>query len=205
MDTSTDHIPLFPLSHGLFPDGLLPLNIFEPRYLDLIKRCHREQTPFGVVWLREGREVQVPGDTPSFFEYGCLAHIRRYTELQPALLQVLCQGGMRFELLQTTRGPYGVWQGDVRYIPADPDAPLPPQYQPLADRLGQTIAQAQSQGMGDRLPWSPPYHLDQCGWVANRYAEALMAEPETKVAWLREADPEWRLRQVAATIENLRS
>ena len=130
MDTFTDHIPLFPLSHGLFPDGLLPLNIFEPRYLDLIKRCHREQTPFGVVWLREGREVQVPGDTPSFFEYGCLAHIRRYTELQPALLQVLCQGGMRFELLQTTRGPYGVWQGDVRYIPADPDTPCHPSISP---------------------------------------------------------------------------
>jgi Lon protease-like protein len=47
-----DTIPLFPLSHGVFPDGMLPLQIFEPRYLDLIKRCQREQMPFGVVaWL----------------------------------------------------------------------------------------------------------------------------------------------------------
>jgi len=38
-----DTIPLFPLSHGVFPDGMLQLQIFEVRYLDLIKRCHREQ------------------------------------------------------------------------------------------------------------------------------------------------------------------
>jgi Lon protease-like protein len=55
-------IPLFPLSHGLFPDGTLPLQIFEVRYLDLLKRCHQQQLPFGVAWIKEGSEVKVPGE-----------------------------------------------------------------------------------------------------------------------------------------------
>lgn len=58
----TDTLSLFPLSHGVFPDGMLQLQIFEVRYLDLMKRAHQNQTPFGVAWLRSGREVQEPGD-----------------------------------------------------------------------------------------------------------------------------------------------
>ena len=71
-----DTILLFPLSHGVYPDGLLRLQIFEPRYLDLIKRCQRDQRPFGVVWLKQGREVQTPGDEPEFYAHGCVAYIR---------------------------------------------------------------------------------------------------------------------------------
>ena len=71
-----DTIPLFPLSHGVFPDGMLQLQIFEVRYLDLIKRCHREQKPFGVAWLKKGSEVQVPGEQPLMHTHGCMAHIR---------------------------------------------------------------------------------------------------------------------------------
>jgi Lon protease-like protein len=104
MPGTNDTIPLFPLSHGVFPDGMLRLQIFEPRYLDLIKRCHREQTPFGVVWLKQGREVQTPGDAPEFHTVGCLAHIRRHVEVQPALLQIVCQGGLRFEFGKARSG-----------------------------------------------------------------------------------------------------
>ena len=106
-------IPLFPLSHGLFPDGMLSLQIFEVRYLDLIKRCHQQQLPFGVVWLKKGSEVQVPGETPMLHAYGCHAHIREFEQVQPNLFRVICQGGLRFELKDTLPGPFGVWQGDI--------------------------------------------------------------------------------------------
>ena len=56
----TDTIPLSSLSHGPFPDGMLQLQMFEVRYLDLVKRCHQQQFPIGVVWIKEGCEVQVP-------------------------------------------------------------------------------------------------------------------------------------------------
>jgi Lon protease-like protein len=200
---SSDTLALFPLSHGVFPDGQLRLQIFEPRYLDLIKRCQREQAPFGVVWLKLGREVQIPGDAPEFYATGCLAHIRSYVEIQPALLQIICQGGLRFELLASSAGPYGVWQGQVRYLPCDPEVALPPQHQVHADRLGRVIAHAQGQGVADRLPWFAPYKLDDAGWLANRYAEALPLESALKVALLAEVDPLMRLNQVLQALPPL--
>ncbi len=197
MTSAAATIPLFPLSRGVFPDGMLRLQIFEPRYLDLIKRCWRDQTPFGVVWLSKGREVQTPGDEPQFFSTGCRVHIRSLTEVQPALLGIVCQGGMRFELCGTQPGPYGVWQGQVTDLPADPEVAVPPDLQHMADRIGRVIAQAQQQGVMDRLPIFAPFALDQCGWVANRYAEAMPIEASDQVDLLRESDPLQRLRRVA--------
>ncbi len=201
MSSITDTIALFPLSHGVFPDGRLSLQIFEPRYLDLIKRCHRNQTPFGVVWLKQGREVQTPGDVPDFHRVGCMAHIRRHVELQPALLQIVCQGGLRFELIGAQPGPYGVWQGEIHYLAADPEVALPTEFQRHADHMGQAIAQAQRQGVADRLPWMPPYRLDDCGWLANRYAEVLPMDADWKLAALAEMDPLARMRQVAQVLQ----
>ena len=56
--TDTSVLPLFPLNTVLFPRGPLPLRIFETRYTDMVKRCMRESSCFGVVLLREGRELR---------------------------------------------------------------------------------------------------------------------------------------------------
>ncbi|MCZ8254241.1 MAG: peptidase S16, partial [Polaromonas sp.] len=55
-------LPLFPLGAVLYPGGLLPLRIFEVRYLDMIGKCHKAGAPFGVVSLTEGSEVRRPAD-----------------------------------------------------------------------------------------------------------------------------------------------
>jgi Lon protease-like protein len=197
----TDTIPLFPLSHGIFPDGMLQLQIFEVRYLDLMKRCHQNQVPFGVAWLRSGREVQVPGEEPLMHSHGCLAHIREFEQVQPNFFRLICQGGLRFELTSVSPGPLGVWQGHVKYLPQDPELELPQHLQSHADRLGKVIATAQKQGVLERLPIFPPYHLDQCGWLANRYAEAIEAEPAIKQQLLSEPDPLKRMEAVALLVE----
>jgi Lon protease-like protein len=197
----TDTIPLFPLSHGIFPDGMLQLQIFEVRYLDLMKRCHQNQVPFGVAWLRSGREVQVPGEEPLMHSHGCLAHIREFEQVQPNFFRLICQGGLRFELTSVSPGPLGVWQGQVKYLPQDPELELPQHLQSHADRLGKVIATAQKQGVLERLPIFPPYHLDQCGWLANRYAEAIEAEPAIKQQLLSEPDPLKRMEAVASLVE----
>ena len=190
-------IPLFPLSHGLFPDGMLPLQIFEVRYLDLIKRCYQQQLPFGVAWIQEGSEVTVPGQVPLLHDVGCLAHVREFEQVQPSFFRVVCQGGLRFQLSNVQAGPLGVWQGSVSYLPQDPEVEVPLSLQSHADRLGKVIASAQQQGVLDRLPIFAPYHLDQCGWLANRYAEALPISTELKLQLLSEPDPLKRLEAVA--------
>jgi hypothetical protein len=193
-------IPLFPLSHGLFPDGMLPLQIFEVRYLDLLKRCHQQQLPFGVAWIKEGSEVKVPGEVPLLHHVGCLAHVREFEQVQPTFFRVLCQGGLRFQLDDVQPGPFGVWQGSVSYLAQDPEVEVPVSMQAHADRLGKIIATAQQKGLLDKLPIFPPYHLDQCGWVANRYAEAMPISAELKLQMLSEPDPLKRLEAVAQFI-----
>jgi len=190
-------IPLFPLSQGIFPDGMLSLQIFEVRYLDLIKRCQQQQLPFGAAWIKEGSEVQVPGQVPSLHSLGCMAHIREFEQVQPTLFRIVCQGGLRFQLHDVQPGPYGVWQGNVSYVAQDPEVDVPANLQTHADRLGKVIASAQQQGVIDKLPIFAPYHLDQCGWLANRYAEAIPASAEVKLKLLGELDPLQRLESVS--------
>ncbi len=193
----TERIPLFPLSQALLPDGMLHLNIFEVRYLDLIKRCQREATPFGVVGLVQGHEVQVPDEVPQLHRVGTLAHLQTVDAVQPALLQVVCKGGQRFALTAPERGPYGVWYAQVQYLPDDTPAPVPPDLQPLANMLGRLIADGQQAGPGHARPIFAPYRLDECGWVANRWTELLPIPAGDKQHLLAEPDPVNRLQQIA--------
>ena len=175
---------------------MLSLQIFEVRYLDLIKRCQQQQLPFGVAWIKEGSEVQVPGQVPSLHSLGCMAHIREFEQVQPTLFRIVCQGGLRFQLHDVQPGPYGVWQGSVSYMAQDPEVDVPANLQKHADRLGRVIASAQQQSVIHKLPIFAPYQLDQCGWLANRYAEAIDVSAAVKLELLGELDPLQRLESV---------
>jgi Lon protease-like protein len=129
-------------------------------------------------------------------DYGCHAHIRDFEQVQPNLFHVICQGGLRFKLNDIQPGPLGVWQGDVSILVQDPEVELPTDLEHHAGRLGKIIATAQKQGQINRLPILQPYLLDQCGWVANRYAEALDISAELKVQLLCEVDPLKRLQEI---------
>ena len=194
-------IPLFPLAHGLFPDGRLDLQIFEVRYLDLVRRCHREQKPFGIAWIEEGQEVTVPGQQPTLFSYGTLAHIDSLETVQAALLRIRCHGGQRFALHRTHAGPLGVWQGEVQLLAPDAAVDIPSELEYLAQRLGRGIAMAQQDGRLAELPLLAPFRLDECGWVANRWAELLPLPTTYKQALLQESDALTRLRAIDRSMD----
>ena len=79
-------LPLFPLGTVLFPGGVLPLRIFEVRYLDMIGKCHKVGAPFGVVGLTEGHEVRKAGQgAESFHDVGTLANIVELASPQAGL------------------------------------------------------------------------------------------------------------------------
>ena len=196
-----NQVPLFPLSHGVFPDGLLQLNIFEVRYLDLIRRSHRDGTPFGVPWLAEGHEVQVPGHVPKLYPVGCMVEVLEVAEVQPALLRVACRGLRRFHLTSHAAGPYGVWYGEISDLPEDAPVEIPPELQHLADQLGRLIRAAQQAGRLDEIPLLAPYRLDECGWVANRWSELLPLPAGLKADLLAADDPLERLQRLSGYIE----
>jgi len=194
-------VPLFPLSHGVFPDGLLQLNIFEVRYLDLIRRSHREGTPFGVPWLAEGHEVQVPGHVPQMHPVGCMVEVIEIVEIKPALLQVACRGLQRFRLSSHAAGAFGVGYGEAEALADDNPVDIPEDLQHLADELGRLIRVAQQSGRMDQLPLLSPYRLDECGWVANRWAELLPLPAELKAGLLAADDPLERLQRLSGYLE----
>jgi Lon protease-like protein len=201
IDLSELTIPLFPLSQALFPDSMMPLRIFEVRYLHMIKRCQRDKTPFGIIVLRQGSEVQKPGESESLHPVGCLAQITDVAEIQPGLLFIHCTGTERFRVLANERGAYGLWNARVSLMPADIATDIPPDLQPIADELGSLIAGAQRQGVEAQLPITRPYRLDECGWVANQWATLLDLDSNTKAALLAEEDALTRLTQVKLLIK----
>lgn len=105
-------LPLFPLSSVLMPHGRLALQIFEQRYLDLVRRCMREGSGFGVVWLRGGGEVAGSGE-PKLGAYGTHARIVDWDQLPNGLLGVTIAGDARFTLHTHWRQPSQLTLGEV--------------------------------------------------------------------------------------------
>lgn len=176
-------LPLFPLGVALFPGGVLPLRIFEVRYLDMIGTCHRQGAPFGVVALTHGSEVQhAPSAGPGgqadgeegFYDVGTLARITSLSRPQPGLLEIRCQGLQRFTLTRREKLKHGLWVGDVRQLPDDLPTAVPADLEPVARALGHLIDKLQQRGVPrTELPLAEPFALHDCGWVANRWCELL--------------------------------
>lgn len=169
---ATISIPLFPLSTVLFPDGVLPLQIFEVRYLDMIGRCLAEDEPFGVVLLTQGQEVRTPEGVEQFAGTGTLATVTDTTASAPGLLQVVCRGGSRFRVMDSERRADGLWMAEASMLEDDHAVRIPSDLKGAADALDRVLASLHDVPES-RWPVQPPFRLDDCGWVSNRWCELL--------------------------------
>lgn len=190
-------IPLFPLNTVFYPDGHLPLQVFEVRYLDMARKCLAGDLPFGVIALLQGSEVRKPEQQETFAEVGSIARIAAWTAPQPALLQLVCRGGQRFRILSSVRQSNGLWLADVELIAADIVLAIPPELQDVANALGALIRSLQERAIPfDHMPIEGPFRLDECGWVANRWCELLDLTQHQKQRLLEQPSPLLRLELV---------
>ena len=203
-------LPLFPLGTVLYPDGLLPLRIFEVRYLDMIGKCHKTGAPFGVVALTQGSEVRKAGDGPSgdgfaseaFHSVGTLATITSYSVPQPGLMVIRCRGAQRFEISSHEKLKHGLWIADVTRLDDDQVVQVPDDLRGAANALGKLIKSLQERDIpADQMPLEPPYRLDDCGWVANRWCELLPMPVEIKQRLMELDNPLVRLELVSDILE----
>jgi Lon protease-like protein len=168
-------VPLFPLHTVLFPDGLLPLKIFEARYLDMARECLREKTPFGVCLLKSGGEVALP-DEPSVPEaVGCLAEIGECDVETFGMLLIRTRGTRRFRLLSHRVEASGLLVGMAEPLPDD--VPLEgnellAKFGACAEVLERIIATIRERDP-DSLPFAEPFKLEDPTWVSNRLSEVL--------------------------------
>ncbi|MDO9114145.1 MAG: LON peptidase substrate-binding domain-containing protein [Polaromonas sp.] len=203
-------LPLFPLGTVLYPGGLLPLRIFEVRYLDMIGKCHKTGAPFGVVALTRGSEVRKPEDGPSgdgfaseaFYNVGTLATITSFSVPQPGLMVIRCSGTQRFEISSREKLKHGLWIADVTRLDDDQAILVPEDLRGTANALGKLIRTLQERGVPpDQMPLEPPYRLDDCAWVANRWCELLPMPLELKQRLMELDNPLVRLELVSDILE----
>lgn len=191
-------LPLFPLSAVLYPGGLLALRVFEVRYLDMIAKCRKAGAPFGVVSLTQGAEVRQPGVQEAFARVGTLATIEDFEQPQPGLMMVRALGAQRFRITSSDQLKHGLWIADVERLPPDLAVPVPEDLQPAADALHRLIQSLQLKpGASGPMPLQPPWKLDDCGWVSNRWCELLPLPVALKQRLMELDNPLVRLELVS--------
>ena len=191
-------LPLFPLNTVLFPEGLLPLRIFETRYLDMVRRCLRDDSRFVIVATEPERESgALPAETDAsagFYGVGTEAAIVDWDQRPDGLLGILVKGEARRVIHNARRADDGLWLGEVEPLPEYPEVSLPVDYASLADLLERLLDQLGT-------PWS---HLerrfDDSTWVAARLTELLPIDLEIKQQLLEADDPIERLERLRAAM-----
>ncbi|MDH5184834.1 MAG: LON peptidase substrate-binding domain-containing protein [Gammaproteobacteria bacterium] len=188
-------IPLFPLNSVLFPGGALPLRIFESRYIDMVSRCMKQQSCFGIVMIKSGKEV---ADAPEVYDYGTLADIHYFEKLEGGLLGITARGGQRFHIKNSWVETNQLRMAEVELLTHEETLEMSKEYRPWAELVAEILQQL-----------GPPYSVlpcdyDNATWVSHRLAELLPIERELKQLFLQMQDPQQRLERIIALLSNSR-
>ncbi|HEX4052454.1 MAG TPA: LON peptidase substrate-binding domain-containing protein [Steroidobacteraceae bacterium] len=189
---SAQDLALFPLGGVLLPGGLLPLRIFEPRYLDLLGHCLRENQAFGVVLITSGTDTDSAVRTA---EIGTSARVIDFQPMPDGLLGVLCRGERRFRILQRSQQPNGLNRARVQWLPEPPPVPPAARFAAAVSALRKAIA-----SLINSQRFIEP-HYEDAGWVSHRLAELLALEPALLQRLLELDDPEVRLQLLAPLLK----
>lgn len=179
-----ESVPIFPLQTVLFPGALLPLRIFEVRYMDMAKACLKDRSAFGVCLIREGEEVGAPAVPESV---GCLARIAECDMEELGILKVIAEGLERFRIASREVNRQGLIVGAIEPLHAEAAAPGAEGLAASAEFLRKVIA-----GIGeDRFSGEPLY--EDASWVGFRLAEILPLRMDVKQKLLELTDAAMRI------------
>ena len=179
-------IPLFPLQTVLVPGGFLPLQIFEPRYLDMVRDCVRDESGFGVCLIMENNG---PESASQHARIGTIAHIRDWNTLENGLLGITVQGQERFMIRSTKMRNNGLMIARVQWM-ADPKA----QAVPDSHLLLSTFVGRFMDKLAANYPEYAANRLEDAEWVGYRLTELLPLKNMERQGLLELNDPVQRLQ-----------
>ena len=185
-------LPLFPLGSLVFPGGPLPLRIFEPRYVNLVKRSVQAGSGFGVVLLFRGNEAGTA--EASTAGIGTEVTIVDFDRLPDGLLGITCRGQQRFRILRAWREADGLNMAEVEDLPPPPPTAIPAELRFLAEILERVMPE-----LGEDYA-ALEKRYDDAEWVGCRLAEVLAMETFERQALLELNDPLARLRLLVARV-----
>lgn len=174
MPNQSPWLPLFPLHAVLFPNGILPLKIFEPRYMDMVSACMKLAAPFGAVLIKAGQEVGAVAEPEAI---GCLAHITHWDMQQDGILTLRTEGGQRFRIIERRIAGQRL-EARVEFLAAEAPVAVAASHTGCALALQVVIDDIDRRGRAAEAdaycsPFARPLQLADAGWVANRWSEIL--------------------------------
>ena len=194
-DALPTEIALFPLGTVLFPGGLLPLRVFEQRYMQMVSACLRGNEPFGVCLIREGKEVGAPAVPHSV---GCLARIVQWDMQQLGMLNIVARGERRFRIIERHVQPDGLARARIELLAEETDAAVPEDAAACV-RLLRAIV---DEGAGAQI--EEPHRFDSASWVSARLAEILPLPPGMKQKLLETDEGDRRIDELCDLLGELK-
>ena len=192
-------IPLFPLPLVLFPGGKLPLKIFEPRYIDMIKRSLRDGSGFGIVMIEEGDQVPHGQDArlPQVSGVGTSVAIIDFDQLPNGLLGIMVEGDRKFRVTEIHEQEDRLMVADIEYLVEEAETSLPGDKAYLADLL---LSLAEHEAVKD-LGLSIDYN--DARDVSWRLTELMPFANTEKQRLIELNDPLARLEELAVVVARL--
>lgn len=194
-------LTLFPLNTVLFPLARTALQIFESRYMDMVRDCLRRDQRIGIILLESGSEVFQPGSwsTPQVADTGCAAAIVDWDALPQGRLGLVLEGCQRFRLLRSWEDDKHLLHGAVEWLDDEPDQALPESFELLPSLLAQLAQHPTIQKLGMDL--QPHSSLT----TANQLAQVLPIGLQEKQRLLCLSDPIERLQQLEQLLDELQA
>lgn len=186
----SESLPLFPLQTVLFPDAVLPLRIFERRYIDMVRECMRAGHGFGVV-------ARFPGDEQSaawHARIGTEAVITDFTTLEDGLLGLQTRGQRRFSIAATSARSDGLLIGEVDWLAPEPARPVAPEHAALQTLMRELLRHAE---VAQQLDVEP----DNAGSLGFALASILPLDLGQAQQLLEITDPAARLDALLPLVE----
>lgn len=186
-------IPIFPLNVVLFPEGDLQLRLFEPRYIDMVRNCMRDDTGFGICLIKDGKEA---GEAAEIFPLGTYSRIVDWEQMEDGLLGITVVGERRFRVETSALQQDNLRTAEVTWLD-DQDEPLPESYHGFTELLKEIINRYE-------LPYDDDdERYDEATWVSERLAEILPFGLKTKQTLLEMDNALQRLDLMHVLLEKI--
>lgn len=170
-------LPLFPLSSHVLPGGILPLRIFEARYLRMLKESYQRDVAFGMCMLdANGKE----SDNSHILTIGTLVEVCDFEKLDDGQLGITLKGLRPFNINSIHTEDDGLRIGNITFLETWPDSSLPEHLQHLVERLQELYL-----NYPDLAALYTAPEWNNASWLAQRWLEVLPLSPKQKQTLLQ--------------------
>ncbi len=194
MTVALMNVPLFPLNSIVLPRGRIPLQLFEPRYIDMLTRCLKEDRGFVVVLLKEGGEA---GRTAAFYDIGTYVRIIDFQQLDNGLLGITVEGESKVSVVRSWQQEDGLNVGDVECLIEEAEREVPERFSELPSVLKALFRHPVIRDLNMDIDYGDARDV---GW---RLTELLPLDKQEKQKLVELQDPLERLSRLQGLLEAL--